>query len=305
MADDPEEFDFERPNAEERMALGDPLESPPASPLDGEARSRPWSLGWVAIVLGGSLWVLRPGPATDAPPAASRAPTPATSVPSSPPPSLVLPPLDGSDGVIRDQAKGLSSHALYVLALGQKELIRTWAALVLNVAEGESPRAHLGFLAPVAGFQVIERPSGRLLLDPASYARYDAVAAAAASLDPERCAQVYRMIEPLFDAAYRELGHSEGGFSNVLRRALGKLLEVPILDAEVPLVLVEKPVVVYEYFDERIEALSVPQKHLLRMGPENVSRIQGMLRGLALALGFTDPSPFPTGAPPPATPPIP
>jgi hypothetical protein len=293
MADDPEELDFERPYGEGRVDLGDPPEDPSASPLELDVVTRHRPLGWMTIALiglvlalGGSLWLLRP---SAAPVASATSPGPGPSPAAPPlvasPPPLVLPSLAESDAAVRDRARELSSHALYALALGQKQLIRTWAALVLNVAEGESPRAHLAFLAPGAGFRVIERPSGRLLLDPASYARYDAVAAAASSLDPARCAQVYRLLEPLFDAAYRELGHSEGGFSDGLHTALGKLLEVPVLTGEVPLVRVARPVVVYEYFDERLEALSIPQKHLLRMGPENVSRVQGMLRGFALGLG--------------------
>jgi hypothetical protein len=295
MANDPEDLDLERQQTDGRVDLGDPIEDPP--PVDLAAGRRPWSWAWVAIpliglvlALGGSLWLLRPGPAPFASPAAP-GPSASATPSSSPPPPLVLRALDGSDAMVRELAAGLSTHALFALALGQKELIRTFAALVSNVAGGESPRAHLGFLAPKAGFLVIERPSGRLLLDPASCARYDAVGAAAATLDPESCARVYRLLEPLFDAAYRELGQAEGPFSQALQAAIGKLLEVPVIEGELPLVRVERPVVLYEYFDERLEALSVPQKHLLRMGPENVSRVQGTLRAFALALGPPSPSP--------------
>ena len=207
-------------------------------------------------------------------------------VATSTPVPLVLPPLDGSDGVVRDLAKAMSVHPLYALWLAQKELVRTFAAVVVNVAEGESPRAHLGFLAPRAGFAVIERRSGRLLLDPGSYARYDALGDAAATLDPEQCARVYHLLEPLFESAYRELGHAEGGFSKALQIALRKLLEVPVLEGEVPLVRVEKVVVVYEFLDERVEGLSIPQKHLARMGPHNVARIQDKVRAFAQALGW-------------------
>jgi hypothetical protein len=251
------------------------------------------------LALGGAFWLLKPGPAPPSP-----APAPAPSVaPASPSasPTPVLPPLDGSDAAFRDLTRALSAHPLFALWLGQKELVRTLAALVLNVAEGESPRAHLAFLAPHSGFAVIERRSGRLLLDPAGYARYDGVADAAQSLDPEQCARAYLVLEPLFESAYRELGHPEGGFAKALRAALGKLLEVPILEGEIPLVRVEKTVVLFELFDERLEALSIPQKHLLRMGPRNVARIQAKLRGFAEALGEPG-QPSPTPVAPPAHP---
>lgn len=282
MNDDPTDLDLDLGPSE----VGDPqdVRLPDLGRAQGPGPGL-WALVvlGLTLVLGGAFWFLRPRPATESP-----APTPAPSVgPSaaSTPPPLLLPPLEGSDATVRDLTKALSAHPLFALWLGQKELIRTLAALVLNVAEGESPRAHLPFLAPRSGFAVIERRSGRLLLDPMSYARYDPVADAAESLDPESCARAYRVLEPLFESAYRELGHPEGGFSKALHAALGKLLAVPVVEGEIPLVRVEKAVVLYEFFDERLEALSIPQKHLLRMGPRNVARIQTRLRGLAQALG--------------------
>jgi hypothetical protein len=184
-------------------------------------------------------------------------------------------------------ARALSTHPLYALWLAQTELVRTFAAVVSNVAEGESPRAHLSFLAPKGGFQAKEQRSGRLILDPRSHARYDAVGDAVASLDAAECARVYRLLEPLFESAHRELGHPEGGFSKTLALAFRRLLDVPVLEGEVSLVEVKKAVVVYAYADEKLEALSVPQKHLLRMGPANVRRIQEKIRAISDALGLS------------------
>lgn len=302
--DDAEDLDLDLKQPEGREDLGDPAADAFPIEVDRVQGTGPgtWAAVVVALLLvvGGAFWAFRPRASPNTPPLlpqASASPTPAAT-----PPSLVLPPLDGSDGVVRDLAKALSAHPLYALWLAQKELVRTLAALVLNVVEGESPRAHLGFLAPRSGFQVIERRSGRLLLDPVSYARYDALGDAASSLDPEQCARVYRLLEPLFEAAYRELGHPEGGFSKALQAAFGKLLDVPVLQGEVPLVRVEKAVVLYEFFDERLEASSIPQKHLLRMGPRNVALIQERIRGLAQALGFPLPPPAPTAGAAPAHP---
>jgi hypothetical protein len=285
MADDPEDLEL-RP--EEGEGVGRVEDEPYIIPP-----SRPQGLGpgaWTGVFVGivvvvGAFWFLRSRPAP--PPAPQPVPSAAsTPAPTATPPPLMLPPLEGSDAFVRDLAKALSNHPLYALWLGQKDLIRTLAALTLNVADGESPRAHLGFLAPKGTFLVVERRSGRLLIDPASYTRYDAIGDAAATLDPEQCARVYRLVAPLFESAYRELGHPEGGFRAALQTALGKLLEVPVLEGEVPLVRVEKAVVFYEFFDEKIEALGIPQKHLLRMGPRNVARIQEKIRGFAVALGF-------------------
>jgi Protein of unknown function (DUF3014) len=290
MAHDPEDLDLDLKRADGTGDLGDSAEGP--SPFDQDHGPYPSRGIWLAalvgvlLILGGAVWLLWPRPSASSAPTKAQASVAPVAATTSTPPPLALPPLDGSDGVVRDLAKALSNHPLYALWLGQKELIRTFAAVVLNVAEGESPRAHLGFLAPKSGFAVIERRSGRLLLDPASYARYDAVGEAAATLDPEQCARIYRLLEPLFESAYRELGHAEGGFSKALEAALRKLLEVPVLEGDVPLVRVEKAVVLYELFDERLESLSPPQKHLLRMGPRTVARVQEKVRALAQALGW-------------------
>jgi Protein of unknown function (DUF3014) len=293
--DDPDDLDLDLGSAGDG---GSPIEDP----LAGLAGGRGSSLGvWAVAALGlllagvGAFWFLRPRPAV-VPTAVPSASPPASPSASATPLSVVLPPLDGSDAVVRDLAKALSTHPLYALWLGQKELARTFAAIVLNVAEGESPRAHLPFLAPRSSFMVIERRSGRLVLDPAGYARYDTVGDAAASLDPEQAARVYRLLEPLLDSAYRELGHPEGNFRKALQAALAKLLEVPVLEGEVPLVRVETAVVLYEFFDERIEGLSAPQKNLLRMGPKNVTRIQEKIRSFAQALGLAAGSPIGPGA---------
>jgi hypothetical protein len=197
---------------------------------------------------------------------------------------VALPPLEGSDAFLRQVVGSVSSHALFVAWLGQSELVRSAAAIVLNVADGESPRAHLGFLGPKAAFSVVERSRGRLLVDPASYARYDPVADALASVDAAAAARAYRVLEPLFEAAYRELGHPEGGFSRALDKALRNLAAVPVVEGDVPVLRVKKAVVVYEYVDEKLEALSVPQKHLLRMGSRNVSRVEAKVRELIAAL---------------------
>ena len=42
----------------------------------------------------------------------------------------------------------------------------------------------------------------------------------------------------------------------------------------------------YLMVDPLLEELSPAQKHLLRMGPENLQLIQAKLREIALALGF-------------------
>lgn len=241
--------------------------------------------GVVAVALLGGLgyWFFkravkpRVAQATPLPSLATPGPTPKA--------DLSLPPLDGSDAFVRELAQGLSAHPQLALWLAARGLIRTFTAVVANVADGESPGPHLGFLAPKTSFGTIRR-QGRLVIDPRSYTRYDSIADGIASLDAARCAQVYRRLEPLFEAAYRDLGHPRGGFSGTLKRALVTLEETPVPESEAA-VRPAGAAVVYEYVDPRLEALSPAQKHLLRMGPRNARKVQAKIRELAEALGLS------------------
>ncbi len=98
------------------------------------------------------------------------------------PPRADLPPLDASDAFLRKLAAGLSSNPGWSKWLLTDRLAQRFVASVDNVAEGRSPQAHLGVLAPSGEFKVHEHGDAATV-DPASYRRYDAVAGVIASLD--------------------------------------------------------------------------------------------------------------------------
>jgi hypothetical protein len=201
------------------------------------------------------------------------------------PEAFGLPSLDQSDGFVRGLAEGLSSHPLLGLWLGQQGLARLFVNVVDIVSKGESPRASLGFLAPKGGFTAVQR-KGWLAIDDKSYERYDFLAQGVSSLDTAAAAEAFRRSLPLLEAAYRELGYPEGGFERALREGVARLLAVPTVETEVAVKPVRRGnVLVYEYADPALEALSPAQKHLLRMGPANVQSIQRTLRGFLSALG--------------------
>lgn len=188
--------------------------------------------------------------------------------------------LDESDSVIRDLFKGLSSHPKLADWLVTTDLVRKFVAAVDNIANGMSPRAHIDFFKTKGTFKVIEK-SGRIYIDPASYSRYTQVADAFASLDTEGSVRLFRQLKPVIQEAYRDLGYPDRDFQDTLVKAIRELLRVPVVKD----VLVQKKVVSYGMVDPQLEKLSQAQKHLLRMGPDSVQKIQSKLRELALALG--------------------
>lgn len=260
-------------------------------------------LGWiaaatlaVALVAGLVYMALRrpgvPKTAVGAPPT-----TLATPSPSATPTATSVPPLDESDAFVRELARGLSSHPQLVAWLATRGLVRAFVASVANVADGENPSAHIAFLAPRGDFAAL-RKGRRTTIDPRSYARYELFANVVASLDTAACARTYGQLDPLFDAAYRELGHPEGGFSKALARAIAVLEETPVLEGDVPVRSILRASLVYEFVDPRLEALSHAQKQLLRMGPANVRKVKAKLRELSEALGSSTPSKAPASAAP-------
>lgn len=195
---------------------------------------------------------------------------------------IALPPLGEMDPFVRDLVGGLSTADAFSRWLSTDNLVRNFAAVAQNVADGRYP-ALLGALRPSAPFQVIER-DGELYVDPRSYARYDGIAEAVTSLDPAEASRVYDTLKPRIQDAYAELGRPDMSVDATVEHAIVRLLETPIPSGEVR--LVPKGGNLYAYADPKLESLSDAQKLLLRTGPANARRIQAHLREIALALGI-------------------
>jgi hypothetical protein len=197
-------------------------------------------------------------------------------------PPLELPTLSASDAFVRDLATGLSSHPRLAAWLVTDDLVQRFVASVVSLAEGMSPVEHLEFLAPTGTF-VVRDAEGRIVVDPATYQRYDLLAETFVSLDTEGSARLYRQLHPLFEEAYRELGFTEPSFDETMARAVGNLLAVQVPDAPP---VVTPSGAAYAYEDPVLEERTAAQKHLLRMGPRNARRVQAKLRALADRVGI-------------------
>ncbi|WP_164020108.1 DUF3014 domain-containing protein [Pyxidicoccus trucidator] len=201
--------------------------------------------------------------------------------PAVPPPAPEV-SLPESDGRVRDLTSRLSSEPEFAKWLQEKDLVRRFTAAVNNVAEGASPRMVLGFLAPAGGFEVTGS-GGKTQIDPRSYARYDVVARVFGSLDAQAAGSVYRELKSLIDQAHREIAPPGQPFDRTFSQAIGHLLEVSVPEGAVE---VQPQGALYAYVSPELEGLSRAQKHLLRMGPQNMRTIQAKLRELQSSLGL-------------------
>ncbi|WP_460034860.1 DUF3014 domain-containing protein [Methylothermus subterraneus] len=273
--------------------MADP--SPKPSPL----RKRIWALVMLGLVVG-TAWVLwqayrakqaavlakeTPKPQTPSVPKAQEATPPeefvarVTPVVDFPP----LPSLSESDDWLRQELPELDQNPFLIRWVQETpDLLRKFVALADEIAQGKVPRKLFDSWAPKESLQVIESESGEYRLDPASYHRYDALAAAVEAVDVDLAWRLYRHLKPRIEEAYAEIGRPGVDFDQVLLNAIEHLLSTPQPPAEIRLI---KKAVGYRYADPQLEALSAAQKQLLRMGPVNAAIVKhklGLLRGLLL-----------------------
>ena len=232
------------------------------------------------LVLGGGAawWWTR---ADRTPPVASATNSTEAVVGAGKVPERTLPPLGQMDTFIRALLGALSTHPDFVRWLATDDLIRQMANGIDRISRGQSPSADLATLRPSADFAAQGR-RGAFTIDPASYGRYDRHAALLESLEARGVAEAYRTLQPRLDEAYRALGRTLGGVDAALNAALTLLLATPVVEG--PIALVPGKGASYAYQDPALENLAPIQKQLLRMGPDNVRRIQARLRAIRAEL---------------------
>jgi hypothetical protein len=208
-----------------------------------------------------------PLPQPEPEPVQELGPAPVPAEPAQPPLTLV-----NSDPEVRTDLKLTSPPALYSQALEQGNLIERAADLVAGGHKGYLVDRAIPLPAPQGKFQV--RKEGELLLvDPANYNRYDPYVEVAEAVDTEALVAAFHRFRPLLEQAYGTLGYPPGDFDNALLATLDLVLATPRLEAPAALKL---DITTYEYADPALEALPGLQKQLMRMGPDNLARLQAV-----------------------------
>lgn len=175
---------------------------------------------------------------------------------------------------------GLSSAPEWSTWTRQPGILRRLISAVSSLAEGASPGAMLGFLVPEKPFSVTENEA-TTVISQESYARYDPLVRVAESLDPAAVARAYELLSPTIESLYRELAPPGRTFRMTIEGAAERLITVSVPTGELEVVL---DGALYRFADPQLEAKSAAEKHLLRMGPENMRRLQAKLRAIEQAL---------------------
>jgi hypothetical protein len=270
-----------------------PLERTPPVPPGLEPPPPPGRPPVALIIVGllllavagfGARWWFTERAARDAAAVESPAPRPpggGVEAPLAETPPVELPPLDEMDAFIRGLLGALSARPELARWLATDDLIRHLAVTIERVSRGLSPAQELGPLAPADPFVAASRQR-RYFVDPASYRRYDGMAATIGSMDMAAVARAYRTIQPRLNEAYRAMGRPDADVDRAVAAGLTLLLETPVPPESAELQFGDGPN--YVYSDPALEGLLPAQKHLLRMGPDHVRTIKGKLGELSSAL---------------------
>jgi hypothetical protein len=213
--------------------------------------------------------------AAQSPPSAPPEPQIEHPIPGSAAGAAPLPPLNDSDGTIKEALGGLlGANALHYLV--PEDIVRHIVVTVDNL-----PRQKLAVakrpVVPVPGAFLAQGDEVHATLDPKNFARYDAVVNIVRQLDMQRVADLYFRFYPLFQGAYQDLGYPTGYFNDRLVQAIDSLLATPQLTGPIELA---RPNVMYTFADPTLEARPAGQKILLRMGPDNAAVIEAKLTEL-------------------------
>ena len=186
-----------------------------------------------------------------------------------PAPSLILPNLDESDGVIRDAVGDIPLGALGQKFLLNNNIIERGASLVYLLAQGEVPYKLLPIARPKTKFPILDDGS-RVVTDPKGYDRYNGLTAWLRGLDCQMLLTAIEPYLPLFRDAWSYYGENEAGFDLAISFALDTVIDTPILDNEH---LIRKEAV-WIFEDPAVESLPALQKQVIRMGPDNSTIIR-------------------------------
>jgi hypothetical protein len=234
-------------------------------------------LGLIAGAAGAWWWARdrgQPAPAT-----AARTATDAILTPA--PAPIELPPLGQMDIFLRALLASLSASPELARWLATDDLIQQMAHAIDLVSRGQSPSPELSVLRPEGLFQT-SGSSRATTIDPATYRRFDGLARAVASLDPASVAAAYRTIRPRLEEAYRGLGRTTLTVDQAVAAALQVLIDTPqVAD---PVRLVPGPGATLAFADPELQRLPAAQKQILRMGPENATRVKTALVGIKSAI---------------------
>lgn len=183
--------------------------------------------------------------------------------------------MDG-DSMLRQELAATGTDSIMSKLMSNEHPINVSAAFIDGLGRGVILKKLLPGDPPKQAFSVVEEDEV-IYISPSSYQRYDSYTDILTALDSKRLVSSFHALRPMYEQAFQYLGLDPGDFDNTIIRALDQVLATPEIIE--PIALQPKSVV-YVFADPALENLPAVQKQLLRMGPDNISRIKQQARAL-------------------------
>jgi hypothetical protein len=189
------------------------------------------------------------------------------------PPSPPLPLLAKSDNFVFDRLAGLLNNQSLIKLFHIKRVIHKIVATIVNLPLSRAPSNLLPFNPPSRHF-LTAGYEDHLTINPNNHSRYTSYVKIAEATDAKKLVALYVRLYPLFQQSYEELGYRNYYFNEQLIETLDDLLETPVVKEPIKLV---QPKYFYLFANPDLEALSVGQKIMLRLGNKNTMIIKAKL----------------------------
>ena len=203
-----------------------------------------------------------PAPAPIAPPAA-------TAAPAQPP----LPPLAQSDSFVFDALAGVVANRTLLKIFHAEQIVHNIVVTIDNLPQQRVPVNVMPF-SPPSGRFLAAGSADHLTISSRNANRYAAYVSIAEAVDAKKLVELYVRLYPLFQQSYKELGYPNDNFNDQLNDTLDDLLDTHDITGPIKLV---QPRYFYLYADPDLEARSIGQKIMLRLGSKNLAIIKNKL----------------------------
>lgn len=194
-------------------------------------------------------------------------------------PSQVFDSLEQVDDYL-DQQLGQYLATQQLALIWQDDYLRRAVVYVDNLAQGKLVNNHNVFKPFKQPFTVEER-NGAIHQSSANFKRYEVLVSVFEQLPNDWIIATYKQLLPNIDEIYQEIAPPNARFNERLQQVISMVLNLPEVPVDAELT---SDSVVYTYQDSAFEKLTPAQKQLLRLGPQNVKRIQHKLKQVQAAL---------------------
>lgn len=184
------------------------------------------------------------------------------------------------EGWVRQAVAEVATHPMTSRLLEIDRLAERAVEAVAAVAGGY-PVRRPGPMVPLTGPFLVRPSAAGLVIAESSFDRFDVLVDVLEAVDIERAARRYREVLPQLDEVFHERSWYRSSFHERMVDAIGHLLAVEVPRGEIA---VRREALWWEFAEDGLAGLTGALRQLLRFGPDNARRVQGVLHRFLLVV---------------------